>query len=221
MTIHHTIIKNAEKFGIIMSEVDTDNGTVAKAHWAEYNQTFVHPDPKKARDAAILQQTFTREYPNLQLVNGSGNNWPFHVVAADDVAEILVEDADVSDKAAVLADALERCEELGIDPEAGYEEPEDTGQIVPSKYRTEYAEAGHPDDCGDFLAEYSRGLALEEFIAMCAENGVVPTAKLNKAMDIQTRGWQGRVRMSMGLMLRKAIEMNGEFVHLGKPVKMR
>jgi hypothetical protein len=218
MTIHHATVKKAAKFGVILSEVETSNGTMAKALWAERNTAFVHRDPKQAFAAVALHQRLKADYPALNVAQNA-DGWAITTGEGEDF-QIVLENIDVTDEQ-TLSDVIDAAIDLGIDPEDGYEEAEDTGQIVPNKYRVKYAAEGHPDDCGDFLAAYSRELALEEFIAMCAENGVTPTAKLNAAMETQTRGWQGRVRMSMGLMLRRMIDLNGEFIHLGKEVKIR
>jgi hypothetical protein len=83
----------------------------------------------------------------------------------------------------------------------------DGGSVVKSTYRALYAEQGHPNHCGDWLAETlnalcqtNKGIDLARFEAICAANGV-DLSKYNR----ETRGWEGRLRMTGRNMLAKKI----------------
>lgn len=89
-----------------------------------------------------------------------------------------------------------------------------TGTVVASRYRTKYAEEGHPNHCGDWLAELLNNFCvgdkhtdLETFERICAMNGV-DTSKYNRT----TNGWQGRIRMTGRNLLAKVVFDKGQIV---------
>lgn len=91
------------------------------------------------------------------------------------------------------------------------EEPEPSGSVVKQEYRIRYAEAGHPNHCGDWLAETLNNLILgkthtdiENFEALCNLNGV-SLAKYKR----EGNGWQGRLRMTGRNLLVKPITKAG------------
>lgn len=103
------------------------------------------------------------------------------------------------------------------------------GSVVKSEYRIRYAEAGHPNHCGDWLANTLNNLvqgksqtAIDRFEAICNENGV-SLAKYNR----EKNGWQGRLRMTGRNLLAKVVYFNegvlklphGMFPELGDSVK--
>lgn len=83
------------------------------------------------------------------------------------------------------------------------------GSVVASRYRTKYAEQGHPTHCGDWLAQLLNNFCigdkhtdLEVFEKICDLNGV----KLDK-YNRTTPGWQGRIRMTgRNLLSRKVFD---------------
>lgn len=90
---------------------------------------------------------------------------------------------------------------------ASDEEEGKTGSVVKSKYRTKYKEEGHPNHCGDELAEIlnnyclgDKATDLETFENICALNGV-DTSKYNRTSP----GWQGRIRMTGRNLLAKKV----------------
>lgn len=81
------------------------------------------------------------------------------------------------------------------------------GSVVASKYRTKYAEEGHPNHCGDWLAELlnnycigDKNTDLEVFETICGLNGV-DTSKYRR----EGNGWQGRIRMTGRNLLAKRV----------------
>lgn len=88
-------------------------------------------------------------------------------------------------------------------------EEEAGGSVVKQVYRIRYAEAGHPNHCGDWLADTLNNLVLGKtatdianFEAICNLNGV-SLAKYKR----EGNGWQGRLRMTgRNLMARIVFE---------------
>lgn len=106
--------------------------------------------------------------------------------------------------------------EASAEAAVGEEEDDTTGgSVVKQEYRIRYAEAGHPNHCGDWLANMLNQLVLgksstdiEKFDAICAANGV-DLSKYNRT----TPGWQGRLRMTgRNLLARKIYLANGVLV---------
>lgn len=91
------------------------------------------------------------------------------------------------------------------------EEPEDAGgSVVKEVYRIRYAEAGHPNHCGDWLAETLNNFVLGKaatdlavFERICEENGV----NLSKYRR-DGNGWQGRLRMTGRNLLARVVYSN-------------
>lgn len=102
--------------------------------------------------------------------------------------------------------------------QAADDAPEDTGgkggSVVASKYRTKYAEQGHPTHCGDWLAELlnnycigDKNTDLVTFERICGLNGV-DTSKYKR----DGVGWQGRIRMTGRNLLAKKVYLAGKIV---------
>lgn len=94
------------------------------------------------------------------------------------------------------------------------EEGSKGGSVVSSKYRTRYAEMGHPTHCGDWLAELlnnycigDRNTDLETAERIFALNGV-DTSKYKR----EGVGWQGRIRMTGRNLLAKKVFAAGKIV---------
>ena len=90
-------------------------------------------------------------------------------------------------------------------------EKSDGGSVVKSTYRALYAEQGHPTHCGDWMAETlnalcqtSKGIDLTRFETVCEANGV-DLSKYNR----ETRGWEGRLRMTGRNLLAKKVYLAG------------
>lgn len=90
------------------------------------------------------------------------------------------------------------------DADDGKDEP--GGSVVKQEYRIRYAEAGHPNHCGDWLALICTALSLDEFEALCNANGV----NLDK-YNRENPGWQGRLKMTgRNLLARKVYLAEGK-----------
>ena len=84
------------------------------------------------------------------------------------------------------------------DAEAAEQDEDAGGSVVASKFRQRYAEQGHPNHCGDWLAEIfnnivgdSKHLNVEALDELAVLNNVDNT-KYNRTNP----GWQGRLRMT-------------------------
>lgn len=102
--------------------------------------------------------------------------------------------------------------DAAADAKAEEEDKEPGGSVVSPKYRTRYAEAGHPTHCGDWLAELliklttnDAGINLELFEEICRWNGV-DTSKYKRSGT----GWQGRIRMTGRNMLARRVFAAGQ-----------
>lgn len=84
------------------------------------------------------------------------------------------------------------------------------GSVVNDKYRAKYAELGHPEHCGDWLAtifnnlvKTKEGTDVARVDAIAAANGV-DLSKYNRT----NAGWQGRLRMTCRNLLARVVWMN-------------
>jgi hypothetical protein len=108
----------------------------------------------------------------------------------------------------------------GHDEAGGEEEGEErTGSIVIGRFKQQYAEAGHPDDCGDWLADTLRrlthdanGFVRGNFTTLCELNGITDWAKYLTGPE---RGQNGRLKMSAGNRLRAIVRRTGVLKTLG------
>ena len=97
------------------------------------------------------------------------------------------------------------------------EEPEDAGgSVVKEVYRIRYAEAGHPNHCGDWMAQTHNNFVigkaqtdLDVFERICNENGV-SLAKYKR----EGNGWQGRLRMTGRNLLSRVVYANDGLLKL-------
>lgn len=223
-TIHHATQKMADKHEIKLSvhgeypaamvlaekKVKTARGVETVA--------FDHPDAKIAVAAVALQTAFTLEYPALELA----------ILLEDQNATYLVtHDSDDNDTEVIIyegprfpqmADLLNKCQDLGLDPEAGFEE-ETFKQVVPDRYKREYAQRGNRDNCGDWLAKKLEGAfdteagkfdadAFETFLRL---NDVDMTGKWAALPTSGQKGWVGRYRMNGRQKLEMVVARVGYF----------
>jgi hypothetical protein len=112
------------------------------------------------------------------------------------------------------ADSWDSQWDQAADESPDAEDSDKGGSVVASKYRTKYAEMGHPTHCGDWLAELlnnycigDKNTDLETFERICALNGV-DTSKYRRAGV----GWQGRIRMTGRNLLAKRVFASGKIV---------
>lgn len=223
MTIHHATAKKAEKADVTLTEIDLDGGPGVAAE--KLGITFTHPQAKVALAAVLFEHTLRAEYPALTLeIDPEDGTWLVRTRGGDDVLE--------ADELPDLADVLEACEELGIDPETGNltevdeeEEIEYRGSIVPAKYRELYAERGNPNHCGDWIAsklegvfEGPEGFEVDVFTAFLRTNGVDLTGRWASLPYSGQKGAVGRYRMNGRLKLERRLADTGVLVmsSLGK-----
>lgn len=100
--------------------------------------------------------------------------------------------------------------DAAADEHEAEEEAEKGGSVVNEKYRAKYAELGHPEHCGDWLAQIfnnqvktKEGTDVARVDAIAAANGVD-----NSKYDRTRPGWQGRLRMTTRNLLAKVIWLN-------------
>ena len=225
MTIHHATVKRAEKAGIVLTELEAraDGATMIRAFWPKRAVATEHASPKAALDVAILKQRLHGEYSNVRVDLGAKDDQA-GTIAIDPEGEgefQLIEfnpmNFDIDD---VFTRTLEEMVEQGIDFVEADSEDEDRGNIVPRKYREKYAAQGHPNTCGDWLANVlnDRCLVLDEkgkpifdidaFDAIFDANKGDRSGKWNNAKVKQSNGWQGRYRMSGRIALAKTVAIN-------------
>lgn len=238
MAIHHAVIKRAEKAGIRLEDLGEDENRDEryKAFWPEYNQVVFGSDPKVVLDDMMCIREMRKNYQSFGVE-----------IQDDNTVNITVRGTDISVKGMRATAAfgvakkawIEARAELDIDDEEAdneveaeidaeheKDEEERVGSVVGETYRARYAEAGHPNTCGDWLAtiidnicKNNAGFDLELFEAVCNANGV-SLAKYNR----ETKGWRGRLRMTGRNLLAKIVFINGELrlpetINGGEPYK--
>ena len=86
--------------------------------------------------------------------------------------------------------------------------------VVPIHYKVLYAEKGHPDHCGDEMAlrlnnllKTKGGLNLDGLEHLAQLNGI-DTSRYDRTRN----GWQGRLRMTVGNLLRNRVKKDPKSV---------
>lgn len=92
---------------------------------------------------------------------------------------------------------------------ADAEDGEKGGSVVNAKYRAIYAERGHPEHCGDWLAEvFNNAVKSKEGTAVARVDAIAVANGVNNTKYDRTRpGWQGRLRMTTRNLLAKVVWM--------------
>ncbi len=175
--------------------------------------------------AQRLADALAAEYPALSLVAVQDGENPvegwvvFHT--AEDGTETTVLTTTEPKAVPELVAVLEACEEEGVDPEEGYEEPSVGGSVVREEYRARYKTASASGQtCGDWLAEFltshcwsfSDGFHAEAFQQVLDRNGVDQTRPWAKLPQSGQKGWVGRWRMNGRQALEKHVAVAGEVV---------
>jgi len=265
MTIHHAVLRRAEKMGVSISE-DKETDTF-DAHWVEKNvHAFgVGGFGKKAMDQMdAIKAIYEKLGAEFRVKNSVTDPWQIKVYNHDltltldregglpiDMLAILeahgdkpwftttvpidgaqaykegwtagdnpfrLEDGEPSDEEEESGMAEEWDEAFDAAADAAQEEAdaEPSGSVVKPVYRMRYAEAGHPNHCGDWLADTLNNLILgkthtdlDNFEALCNANGV-SLAKYRR----EGNGWQGRLRMTGRNLLATAIYKAGGVLKL-------
>jgi hypothetical protein len=181
-----------------------------------------HATATKAEKLAAL---LLAEYPALTLVAKTNEDasqivgWEVEA-KQDDEIHVVYDDKPVP----AIADLLDACDELGIDPEAGQEdeEPKASGSVVQDHYRAQYREqSSNKQTCGDWLAEQlvsdthgPEGFMVDDFTAILSANGVDMRAKWAQLPFSGQKGWVGRYRMNGRQVLEKLVALNGIYIDL-------
>lgn len=225
MAIHNAIIKRAEKNGIRMEDLgpEEDPQERYKAHWPEYNQVMFGREAKYLLDDMIAVRVMRKEYQSFDVkieddntvtIKVRGTNIEvkgFRAAAAFPKAKQLWmesrQDLDIDDEE---ADQESEAEIEAEHNEA--EEEERVGSVVSEKYRARYAEAGHPNNCGDWLrgvidgiCSNKEGFNLELFEAICNANGVDMSGYKR-----ESKGDKGRFSMTGRNRMSRIVWMMGE-----------
>lgn len=173
--------------------------------------------------AIRLHELIVAEYPGMTFTcDDDGEGGALFSVTAGDADDIYT-----GTKVPELADLLEACVELGIDPEIGpegeeEEKPEASGSVVPETYRAKYREvSSNGQTNGDWLAETlvsethgTDGFNVEDFTQVLSLNGVDFSGQWAKLPTSGQKGWIGRYRMNGRQVLEKQIALTGVYVDL-------
>lgn len=268
MTIHHAIIKKAEKMGVSLSE-DRETETVV-AHWVERNvftagiggfgkaamlqmealheiATKLGPEFRIKNDGDDkftvrvfnndLSRTLDREplipVDALMVLNQMGDKpWPTTSVP-EDGAQAYAEgwtaadcpypepDEESDEEPDGNFEAWNEAFDAAADAAQEAEDEEPTGSVVKPEYRMRYAEAGHPNHCGDWLADTLNNLILgkthtdiDNFEDLCNANNV-SLAKYKR----EGNGWQGRLRMTGRNLLAKQVFLADGVMNITKTLQ--
>jgi hypothetical protein len=188
------------------------------------NQTSIFLSTAKVHHATRakadkLAAMLAAEYPAISLgaeytedETAVTGYWANHV-AADGTIEGLYE----GDKVPDIATLLDACEDAGLDPEEGAEEPKVSGSVVPETYRKRYQSASsNGQTCGDWLAEFlvsethTGGVfSHEAFTELLVSNNVDMTKRWAQLPVSGQQGWVGRYRMNGRQVLEKIVAKQG------------
>lgn len=186
--------------------------------------------------AERLMETLAAEYGRVTLVAIAGDEIDhetfthelghFAVVYSEiaertnDLDEESVQTILETEKVPALADVLDACAEMGIDPTSEEEEAGPSGSVVGEAYRARYRESSsNGQTCGDWLAERLTadchgvdGFMIEDFKAVLANNEIDQSGKWARLPESGQKGWVGRWRMSGRIALEKQIAFTGVYV---------
>jgi hypothetical protein len=212
--IHHATIRRAEKEGVIMKMDEMTE--IVTAHWTEGNARIEHPDAKEALDGVLLVKMLRSEYPAVILSFDTGTNeWTLQAHTENGPTDVFSS----YEALPSLADILDAFAAADIDPEEGYEEVR-ASIVVPAHYKRKYAEGGHPNNCGDWLAQQLDGrfsvivegkpaFDPDAFTACLVDNGVELVGKWAALPTSGQNGWVGRYRMNGRQKLEQQVLRNG------------
>lgn len=215
MSVHHSTKAKAEKKGILIEDAPEGSDFHYRAFWPERALEFWADDAKKLVDITIYCRMMMLEYNGLKYeqdgaaVEISFGKRKIGTVASLDDVEDATNDA--------LEDLTEEegAEVLAADAAEAAEEEERRGTVVPPYYKRKYAEEGHPDNCGDWLAFTLEPLVTgqtgkynpDAMTDIATANGL----SLDK-LNVTSPGWQGRHRMTARNMLVKKIVAAGKLL---------
>ena len=223
MPIHHATIKKAEANNITLVENrDNPERVIYTATKGEGKSLLriSHPVAKVVVDGLLLLETLKLEYPVIAKFDYDLKDDQFEAYIGK---ELVWENEELPD----LADLLDAIAENGYDLEAGprgtekTEEEDDRSSVVPASFKKKYKDEGHPDDCGDWLAEQLKKYCHKK------QSQSKTTFQLDMYTDIlkankvdlsgtwasnRNRGWQGRFRMASRNVLVKVVADAGKLI---------
>lgn len=188
-TIHHATLAAAAKLGFVLESTEDGVRVTSK------KPAFSFDVQGKAKDVLLDAQAYrmiATEYDKV-------------VVSYEDGQWLLsVEEGDLAADGERLQEAFEALIDAAQNAGVEIESEEVVSVVVPAKYKAQYAEAGHPQHCGDWLATYIDGRfdtvegKLDEaaFTAFLVENKVELTGKWAELPTSGQKGWEGRYRMN-------------------------
>jgi hypothetical protein len=218
--IHHTIVKGAAQKGVKLEAID-------QTIFATMGEVVVAMDTEEDMDGPAVNELARDAWDACaNIAEWNATHEGFRVVQGEDGFYLQrlagAEWEDLSGPWDTWGEAIEAFEDAEIEEEADEDADEDRGSVVPSGYKTIYREIGiRKQDNGDFLARLMADYCLitdgkkevidcEKVEALASRNGVdYPLASYNGYVQ-QTRGWEGRYRMTIGNMLRKRIADAGK-----------
>ena len=231
LRIHHATAKRAENLGLVLAVFEKAGVEFVQGFWPQLNRTLVHTDPKLLVDGFETYKLIALEYPKLDVAYNYGDDAWTVSLGDDELAS-----ADTLKEA--WAEVLEQVED-GLDIEGESEEldeedEEPKGNVVPARYREEYAARGNPRNCGDWLAQWLEGTFTARdaatnteyfdhvaFTAMIVANGVDTIGKWFLLPASGQQGWKGRFRMNGRQKLEKSIARTKKlFDHSGAEVRV-
>lgn len=222
MKIHHAIVKAAAAKGVILSVNDDGFPT---AHIPQ-SGVMVSLDDEGGEDQAAFNELAKTAWVNAQditdyhaetanvRIRQDGTDFVAYHHADGEDGEEIARDPSLEDLMQSIQEALED----GVSDDTTDEDEAASGGVVPLKYKQRYAAEGHPDNCGDWLALTLNTLChklvgekgktafdIEKMIAINDANGL----ETSKYTVNQSRGWEGRYRMTTRNMLAKVVAAAG------------
>lgn len=217
MNIHHATKKKADKEGVKLEAIGPgEQEAHVIASIEKDGIAFYDVSAKKALGYVLEARDELSKGLYLVTQEGFEQDYIAYKAGTD---EIVARDPDLFDLYTTLDG--EEPGEVAVEDEGDEEEQEAGGSVVPSRYKEMYAERGDPTTCGDWLAltlnKYchvtkengKKGTDIDVFMDIAKANQIDPDYLAKLSMN-QTRGWEGRMRMSTrNKLVAVAIEQKG------------
>jgi hypothetical protein len=223
--INATLAKRAKKLGVALTETESDDPNKKYAvTWKAGRYELFGGEPKYLLDDAQAIITMDTQYQSF--------DWD---IMDDDTISIQVRGTDIEVNGLRASAAFAKAKEMWmesrstldvedeesdeeaqaeVDAEIEEEEGAKKGGVVAPKYRARYAEAGHPTNCGDWLAEVLANLTLNkagsniELFEKIASHNSVDLSRYKH----DGNGWQGRLRMTGRNLMAKHVFKEGGLI---------
>ncbi len=237
MSIHHATATKAAAEGIALAQ-DENNGIAIATEDGQH--AIWHTSAKVALAAALLARTLRAEYPAIAIGNAQDPDTGADAGLVGHVAE--GEEAGATfggwDDGVIpsIAEVLDAAIEAGHDPEAGAEDDSAPVVVVAPLYKQRYADGGHPEHCGDWLAYQLEGafaiagtsptgkkteaFDTDAFSSCLTDNGIELVGKWAALPTSGQPGWQGRYRMNGRQKLERQVASCGELVLHGATIEV-